>query len=240
MIDKKNLFKSVFYFFNLLKKKKLNSSEKEFFILNKIIKKNENALDIGANIGRYSFKLSSIVGRKGTVFSFEPVSRIYLILISLIFLKNSKNIIPLNLALSNRGSFLYVAPVKTKSKKKTSFKYNTYTASKIIKNSKPNTYAMKLDDLNFSKKISFIKIDCEGYEFEVLNGGMNLLKKHKPNLLIEFTSTGLLMRFDKIFYGKQKKIINLLKNLGYEAINLKLKSRNKLFIHKTNIKKYTL
>tara|TARA_B100000787_G_scaffold143281_1_gene112829 strand:+ start:176 stop:898 length:723 start_codon:yes stop_codon:yes gene_type:complete len=240
MIDKKNLFKSVFYFFNLLKKKKLNSSEKEFFILNKIIKKNENAVDIGANIGRYSFKLSSIVGRKGTVFSFEPVSRIYLILISLIFLKNSKNIIPLNLALSNRGSFLYVAPVKTTSTKKTSFKYNTYTASKIIKNSKPNTYGMKLDDLNFSKKISFIKIDCEGYEFEVLNGGMNLLKKHKPNLLIEFTSTGLLMSFEKTFYGKQKKIINLLKILGYEAINLKLKSRNKLFIHKTNIKKYTL
>ena len=99
---------------------------------------------------------------------------------------------------------------------------------------------MKLDDLNFSKKISFIKIDCEGYEFEVLNGGMNLLKKHKPNLLIEFTSTGLLMSFEKTFYGKQKKIINLLKILGYEAINLKLKSRNKLFIHKTNIKKYTL
>jgi len=240
MIDKKELFKSVFYFFNLLKKKKLNSSEKEYFILNKIVKKNDNVLDVGANIGRYSFKLSSIVGRKGTVFSFEPVSRIYLILISLIFLKNSKNIIPLNLALSNRGSFLYVAPLKTSSSKKTSFKYNTYTGSKIIKNSKPNTYAMKLDDLNFSKKISFIKIDCEGYELEVLNGGMNLLKKHKPNLLIEFTSNGLLMGFDKIFYGKQKKIINLLKILGYEAINLKIKSRNKLFIHKKNIKKYIL
>ena len=40
MIDKKKrLFKSIFHFFKLLKKKKLNSSEKEYFILNKIIKK---------------------------------------------------------------------------------------------------------------------------------------------------------------------------------------------------------
>ena len=28
-------------------------------------------IDIGANIDRYTFKLSSIVGKKGTVFSFE-------------------------------------------------------------------------------------------------------------------------------------------------------------------------
>jgi len=241
MLDKKKeLFKSVFYFFNLLKKKKLTSSEKEYFILNKIVKKNENVIDVGANIGRYTFKLSSIIGKKGTVFSFEPVSRIYLILISLIFLKDSRNVIPLNLALSNRSSFLYVSPLKTSSKKKKSFKYDTYTASKILKNFIPNTYAMKLDDLPFLKKISFIKMDCEGYELEVIEGAKNLLKKHKPNLLIEFTEEGLLMSFEHKHYGKKRRIINLLKNLGYEDINLKFKSRNKLFVHKKNKKKYVL
>ena len=203
------------------------------------MRKNDNVIDIGANIGRYTFKLSSIVGKKGTVFSFEPVSKIYLILISLIFLKNSKNIIPLNLALSNRGSFLYVAPLKTLFKKNEPFKYNTYTTSKIIKNSKPNTYATKLDDLNFFKKISFIKMDCEGYELEVLNGSKNLLKSHKPNLLVEITNSGSLMSYQQKINGKQKKIINFLKKIGYKTVNLKFKSRNKLFIHKTNIKKYT-
>ncbi len=240
MKKNKELFKSVFYFFNLLKKKKLISSEKEYFILNKFIKKNDNVIDVGANIGRYTFKISSIIGKKGTVFAFEPVSRIYLILISLIFLKDSKNILPLNLALSNRSSFLFVAPLKTVSKKNDFFKFDTYTGSKIIKKNNPNSYAIKLDDLPFSRKISFIKMDCEGYELEVLRGATKLIKKYKPNLLIEFTDKGLLMSFNHKHFGKQKKIIKLLKDLGYIDINLNFKSRNKLFIHKNNKSKYKL
>ena len=239
MIDKKKeLFKSVFYFFNLLKKKKLTSSEKEYFILNKIIKKNENAIDVGANIGRYTFKLSSIVGNKGTVYSFEPVSKIYLIFISLIFLKDSKNIIPLNLALSNKSKFIHVKAIETLKSKKNNFKFNTFTESKVSKNQSPNTYSLRLDDLKFFKKISLVKIDCEGLELEVLEGAKNLLRKHKPNLLIEFTKGSLLIDFEHKHYGKQKKILNFLKNIGYEDINLKFKSRNKLFIHKQNKKKY--
>ncbi len=174
IIKKKELFKSIFFFSNLLKKNKLVSSEKEFFLLKKIVKKNDRVIDVGANIGRYTFKLSSIVGNNGTVYSFEPVSKIYLILISLIFIKESKNIIPLNLALSNQSKFTQVKAIETLKSKKNNFKFNTFTESKVIKNASPNTYALRLDDLKLSKKISFIKIDCEGLELEVLIGAKNL------------------------------------------------------------------
>ena len=47
----------------------------------------------------------------------------------------------------------------------------------------------KLDQISnlFKKKIDFIKIDTEGYEKNVLEGGIKLLKKHKPKFIqIEF------------------------------------------------------
>lgn len=215
--NKKKLFQSIFYFYNLLKKKKLNSSEKEFFLLNKFVKKSESVIDVGSNIGRYTFKLSQLVGRNGFVYSFEPVLRNYLILISLIFLRNIRNIIPLNLALSNKSSFLSVKPLPTNDKIN-SFKFNTYTASKIKKNYKLNAYAIKLDEFKFKKKISFIKIDCEGSEYNILCGAKKLIKKYKPLLLIELIENN-------------NKIENLLKKIGYKKLNLKLNSRNGLFAH---------
>ena len=55
--------------------------------------------------------------------------------------------------------------------------YNTYTGSKVIKNGNIIQYANKLDNLKISKKISFIKIDCEGHELEVLKGQLRQLKR---------------------------------------------------------------
>jgi hypothetical protein len=45
----------------------------------------------------------------------------------------------------------------------------------------------RLDDIcaHIEGRISFIKIDVEGHELEVLRGGTATLAKHRPNLLIE-------------------------------------------------------
>ena len=37
----------------------------------------------------------------------------------------------------------------------------------------------KIDELNFDNKISFIKIDVEGHELEVIEGGKNTIKRDK-------------------------------------------------------------
>ena len=47
-------------------------------------------------------------------------------------------------------------------------------------------------------------MDCEGYELEVLNGSKNLLKSHKPNLLVEITNSGSLMSYQQKINRKQK------------------------------------
>ena len=56
----------------------------------------------------------------------------------------------------------------------------------IIKELK--TKIIKLDSLditNFNKKIGGIKIDTEGEDFKVLKGSELIIKKHKPEIIIE-------------------------------------------------------
>lgn len=61
-----------------------------------------------------------------------------------------------------------------------------------------NCEVKRLDDFNLDPY--FIKIDVQGLEYEVLQGGLETLKKHQPALLIETPS---------------EKVMNLLEGLGY-------------------------
>ena len=218
MVFKKlNFFFGIFFFYDQLKKNKLVSSEPEFYILKNFIKKNDSVVDIGANIGRYSFELSKIVGHKGLVYSFEPILRNYLTFISLIFFHKTKNIIPFNVALSDETKLLKMNQVKTSIRYKVLF--NTYTASKVHKKGSLIHYSIKLDDLKIKNKISFIKIDVEGHEMQVLRGAKNIIKRNKPIILIQ---------------DNDKKVINCLNSWGYKQAKIKMKNgrKNYLFIYK--------
>lgn len=71
----------------------------------------------------------------------------------------------------------------------------------------------RLDDfvptLNL-EKIDFIKIDTEGAEYNILEGGIQTLKKYKPKLLIEFH-----LFKDASLAERSHK---LLKEIGYEGV----------------------
>lgn len=71
-----------------------------------------------------------------------------------------------------------------------------------------NCAIRRLDDFNLAPY--FIKIDVQGFEYEVLEGGKETLKKHMPVLLIETPS---------------EKVTTLLEGLGYTPYYY---SRNKL------------
>ena len=51
----------------------------------------------------------------------------------------------------------------------------------------------RLDSLNFDR-IDYMKIDCEGYEMQILKGGENTIRTHQPVLVVEqklHTDTGI-------------------------------------------------
>ena len=69
-----------------------------------------------------------------------------------------------------------------------------------------------MDDILYDKKIGFIKIDVEGHEKEVINGSKNIIKKYKPNLLVEIEER----------HNKTKVVdtINYINKLGYDSFFL--------------------
>jgi FkbM family methyltransferase len=71
--------------------------------------------------------------------------------------------------------------------------------------------AIRLDDMNIEGKIDVIKVDVEGAEQGVFEGGQALIKKNLPLIFFEsgpgdhphlgFTKAGLWSLFDKLGYG---------------------------------------
>lgn len=61
-------------------------------------------------------------------------------------------------------------------------------------------------------KIDFIKIDVEGFEYEVLAGGSEVIKKWKPVLFIELDDNNL-----KENNKNAKELVELLVGFGYDT-----------------------
>ena len=67
-----------------------------------------------------------------------------------------------------------------------------------------------LDELNLNKEnISFIKIDVEEHELQVLDGGSNFFKEHSPIVAFE--------QHSHEFFQGESLVINKLKSLGYTS-----------------------
>ena len=67
----------------------------------------------------------------------------------------------------------------------------------------------KLDNFQFENPISFIKIDVEGHEVEVIEGAIATINRNKPILLVEIEER----------YSKKKVIdtIKFVNALGYKS-----------------------
>ena len=162
------------------------TGEKKFI---RLIKDEINlSLDIGANVGNYTKLILQETSSK--VISFEPLPDAYR---ELEVLKKEfrERLEIFNIAISNENKKqeLYFGNKKSE---KASLMNNLEKLSFVEETNinKISVEVKKLDDLKDilnNEIIDFIKIDTEGYEFEVLDGAKNLLKEHQPKFIqIEF------------------------------------------------------
>jgi FkbM family methyltransferase len=130
-------------------------------------------IDVGANTGFMSLMLTS-----GKAFAFEPTPETYDILKHNAEL-NNKRIYPIPWAVSD-GEHSYVL-VRNEE--------NPGRNEIMLASGKDFTVA--LDQCKIEGRIRLVKIDVEGHELAVLDGMKNIIKEHKPMIIIENNASGL-------------------------------------------------
>lgn len=143
-------------------------------------------IDIGANVGLFTLIASRIVGEKGKVVCFEPAPITYTRLVENCKLNDLKNIDHRNIGLSDKSSELtfYLSDNGHDA-------WNSFAPSqdnKLESSIEVLVSTLDLELKNIEKvKIKLIKIDVEGWEKFVLNGGKDFFQKYSPIVMVEFT-----------------------------------------------------
>ena len=209
--------------------------------------KSANAfLDIGANMGFYSIALATL-NPALNVQSFEPQPRIYSSFatnISLNRLESQVKIYNYGLGSKEDDLNMYI-PAFTGSG-------GGSFANLHKEEGDAEEFLVPVRTLDtfvqLNSNVDLIKVDVEGFEFEVLKGGLEFIESGKPTIVIE-----LLRKWMKPFGKQPQDVINLLKPLGYEVLSIGLNhltsitiidqstlETNFIFVHKNNKKHLNL
>jgi FkbM family methyltransferase len=186
----------------------------ELLAIQRLVKKGGIAIDIGANIGLFSVFLSKELSAKGHVYAFEPVRDTYWRMKENLVLNRCENVMTYQQAMSNKNgkAVMNIFPAGYGA-------WNTFGKpqfGEIKPVSKETVIVTTLDEFVRSSKIKFVdflKIDVEGFEFDVLQGAKNTLIGNKVKYLsFEISETPLV--------GAKRKgddIFNILKEYGYQS-----------------------
>jgi len=144
----------------------------------------ENIIDVGANFGYHTVLFANEV--KNNVFAFEPQQQNFQLLKNNIEHNNLKNVKIYNNACGN-DNFKVKMPLISELTHK-NINMGDFTPNYIYDKNYSVVDTVLLDDICFDYKIDLIKIDVQGYEKHVILGAKNILKIHKPILIVEFES----------------------------------------------------
>ena len=127
----------------------------------------ENCIDVGAHVG---FWLKDLCYNFKNVYAFEPISDV-------------RECLEKNVTADNYTLFPFALGNETKNVKVSYMPEQT--GNTYISDSGNREIELKrLDDLRLPK-IDYIKIDAEGFEMEVVKGGLILVERDKPYIHVE-------------------------------------------------------
>ena len=136
-----------------------------------------NVLDVGANIGAHTLRFSKLVGCTGRVYAFEPMDYAFAKLMKNVSLNAGGNTQPFRLALADRN--LVGQQVSYRSSWASTGQRKAETATVDFK---------RLDDWCAERAVAAVhlmKIDVDGGELGVIEGGLATIERCRPIILIE-------------------------------------------------------
>lgn len=177
-------------------------------LFEKLVVPGMNIIDIGANIGYYTLLASRLLKNKGKVYAFEPVPMNYRLLAKNITINEYKNTTPYCKAFSNKCEKIKLFLDKT----------NLGNPSFCEKNVTQNNGSIEVETITLDsfvggiedKRIDIIKIDTQGAEGLIMEGGQETLRNNKLKLFMEFWPYGL-----RNMGTEPVKLLELLQSYGF-------------------------
>jgi len=214
---KENFLPKSYLLKNRLERSIKNNDEEEIKLVKSFIIPNTDSIDVGVYRGVYSYEMSKY---SKLVHSFEP-NPILFNNIEKDLKKIISNIKFYNIALSDKDRLMSLKiPIRNKSYDKKNYEEYFQMGKASIHNKNDmdefesfDIKSKQLDSFNFTNKISFIKIDVEGHEAEVIKGSERTIKNNKPILLVEIEEQ----------YTKKKveDTLKYINSLGYNSFYFK-------------------
>jgi len=175
-------------------------------------------LDIGANIGAHTLPLARSIGPTGKVYAFEPTD--YAI-------GKLRRNLQLNPAIGSRAITIQA---KLGRKGDQSSSGEIYSSWKVggneprhpkhlgIAQSTTGAINLSLDDYcrtNHISRVDLVKLDVDGFESEVIAGGMDILRRDRPVICMELAPYVLEERGSSL-----EELLSLLTSCGYKLGSL--------------------
>ena len=179
----------------------------------KFIKKGDLVIDIGANIGDTTLPMAIAAGKEGTALAFDPNPFVFKILRKNANLNSEKtNIQPYNFAVTcQEDTFYFISSNASFANggisSHTDSMHGSYVLPDKIRGIKLSEF-LKEQYPKILHKLSFIKVDTEGYDKEILKSISDLIAVYKPVIIAE--SFGKAAQEDKI------ALFDIVSEYGYE------------------------
>lgn len=223
----------------------LNEDMIAFF--NQFIKEGDLVIDIGANIGDTTVPMALCAGAPGLTLGFDPNPYVFKILEANASLNKEKtNIVPLPYAISQQEEEFYFISSEA------SFGNGGISPTPNGEHGK-FVHSQKIKGVNLHKflnenyaewlsKFSFIKIDTEGYDKEILKSIKDLIIKYKPTIVAE--------SFGNASDNAKMELYEVIDHLGYtisyfqdfniKASVVKLNDKNDMLNYRETINIFAL
>lgn len=151
------------------------SQEVEFNIVDRVVGRGDRVIDIGANVGHYTLKLSRLVGEEGQVLAFEPISQTFNMLASNVGYAELNNVTLINSAVSN-----VVEEVSFSVPNGNLYQSHMDEAGNF------RLMAFPLNDfIPENWNLAFIKIDAEGCDESIIVSALDMLNRFRPVVMSE-------------------------------------------------------
>jgi len=137
------------------------------------------ALDVGAHAGKHTLDMAIAVGSAGEVYAFEPIKEKFIVLSSKVSQRHLSNIHIFNVCCDSTNRirpFTYLPERPGQS----SLHIRSALEQSDTRKHVHNTLCISLDTFFPAIIPTFIKIDAEGAELDVMRGATGLISTHRP------------------------------------------------------------